>query len=123
MYLLFKSGRPMDGTTTLQALRNRVTRFRDERDWLFDTPRSMAISISVEAAELLEHFQWKTDDEILQDLKDEEKIGRVSDELADVIIYCFGFSDVLGIDVSEAVVNKLRKNGERYPAIAPRVTA
>ena len=124
MYLLFKSGRPMDGTTTLQALRNRVTRFRDERDWLkFDTPRSMAISISVEAAELLEHFQWKTDEEILQALKDEARIGQVSDELADVIIYCLGFSDVLGIDVSEAVEKKLKKSSERYPAVEPRLAA
>ncbi len=106
----------MDGRITVQELKGKVSRFRDERDWLkYDTPKNLAISISVEAAELLEHFQWKTDGQVREALRDEMKLGQVTNELADVIIYCLGFSDVLHIDVSEAVERKLKKNSEKYP--------
>src|SRR6058998_578389 len=95
-------GRLMDDDTTILKLKKQVTEFRDARDWLrYDTPRSLAISISVEAAELLEHFQWKTDEQMRESLRDRIKKETISDELADVLIYCLGFSDVLGIDISE----------------------
>ena len=108
----------MDGKITVQELKEQVSRFRDQRDWLkYDTPKNPAISISVEAAELLEHFQWKTDELVSEALRDETKLEKVANELADVIIYCLGLSDVLRVDVSEAVERKLRKNNEKYPAI------
>ena len=107
----------MDDHTAVSALRKRVSNFRDERNWLKDnSPKNLAISISVEAAELLEHFQWKTDEQIGEAIKDIAKRNQVSDELADVLIYCLGFSDVLDIDISEAIEAKLRKNAEKYPA-------
>ncbi len=108
----------MDGRITVQGLKEQISRFRDERDWLkHDTTKDLAISISVEAAELLEHFQWKTDEQIGEELRDERKFNEVTNELADVIIYCLGLSEVLHIDVSEAVERKLTKNSEKYPAV------
>src|SRR5437016_13943692 len=92
----------MDDQTTMMALKKQVSRFRDERNWLKDdTPKNLAISISVEAAELLEHFQWNTDQQIRELVKDSVKKNQVSDELADVLILCLGFSDVMAIDISE----------------------
>ena len=109
---------------TIEKLKRKISDFRDARDWLkYDTPRSLAISISVEAAELLEHFQWKTDDQMRQVLTDRARKEQVSDELADVMIYCLGFSDVLDIDVSDAIERKLRKNGEKYPVAGPKLSA
>src|SRR5436189_5275922 len=114
----------MDDDTTILKLKKQVCDFRDSRSWLrYDTPRSLAISISIEAAELLEHFQWKTDEQMREVLLDRARKNQISDELADVLIYCLGFSDVLGIDISEAVELKLRKNGERYPIAGPKLSA
>ncbi|OLE70204.1 nucleotide pyrophosphohydrolase [archaeon 13_1_20CM_2_51_12] len=114
----------MDEQTTIMTLKKQVSGFRDERNWLKDdTPKNLAISISVEAAELLEHFQWKTDQQIREAVKDSVKKNQVSDELADVLIYCLGFSDVLGIDISEAIQAKLRKNGEKYPVMRTSLRA
>ena len=114
----------MDRVTTIEVLKKQVSEFRDARNWLrYDTPRSLAISITVEAAELLEHFQWKNDDQMREVLVDRTTRNRISDELADVLIYCLGFSDVLGIDISQAVEGKLRKNGEKYPIAGPKLSA
>ena len=106
----------MDEHTTFAALRKRVSDFRDERDWLKDnTSKNLAISIAVEAAELLDHFQWKTDDQVRQSLSDKTKKSQVSDEFADVLILYLSFSDMMGIDISEAIESKLRKAAEKYP--------
>ena len=114
----------MDHQTTIGSLRKRVSNFRDERNWLKDnTPKNLAISITVEAAELLEHFQWKTDEQIREAAKDIAKRNQVSNELADVLIYCLGFSDVLDIDISEAIEAKLRKNAVKYPTVKTSLTA
>jgi NTP pyrophosphatase (non-canonical NTP hydrolase) len=112
----------MDQQTTIASLRKRVSDFRDERNWLTDnTPKNLSISISVEAAELLEHFQWKTDDQIREALKDRGISNQVSEELADVLILSLSFSDVMGIDISEAIEGKLRKAAKKYPVEkAPR---
>src|SRR5260370_48736 len=86
----------MDGQTTIDALRKHVSNFRDERNWLKDnTPKNLAISISVEAAELLEHFQWKTDEQIREAAKDRATKNKISDELADVLILCLAFSHLV----------------------------
>src|SRR6266851_5713387 len=112
----------MDGQTTIAALRKHISDFRDERDWLKDnTPKNLAISISVEAAELLDHFQWKTDEQIREAVKDRTKKNKISDELTDVLILCLGFSDVMRIDISEAIDTKLRKAAEKYPVMKARL--
>ena len=114
----------MDDQTTMMALKKQVSRFRDERNWLKDdTPKNLAISISLEAAELLEHFQWKTDQQIREAVMDRAKKNQVSDELADILIYCLGFSDVLDIDISNAIETKLRKNAEKYPMVKTSLSA
>lgn len=114
----------MDEDTTVGSLMKQVSEFRDVRGWVkYDTPRSLAISISVEAAELLEHFQWKDDTQMRESLGSGIIRDGVADELADVLIYCMGFADVLGIDLSEAIVQKLRKNGEKYPVTRPEISA
>lgn len=114
----------MDDETIVGALKRQVSKFRDDRDWLKDdTPRSLAISISIEAAELLEHFQWKSDDQIHKSLLSPTTRNEISNELADVMIYCLGFSDVLGIDLSEAIQRKLVINGEKYPVTKPDLSA
>jgi len=109
----------MDDSTTVGALRDEVRRFVEERDWRrFHNPRDVAMGISVEAAELLERFLWRSDKESA----DPAVAGspEVADELADVVIYCLSFADAAGIDVSDAVRAKLAKNAVKYPAEAWR---
>jgi len=106
----------MDDETTVEELKKLVINFRDERDWKkYHKPKDLAISISIEAAELLEELQWKTDKEIEELLKNKEKLEKISEELADVIDYCLSFADVTKIDISEALKKKIEENKEKYP--------
>lgn len=92
----------------------KIRRFRDERDWLqFHNPKDLAISIAIEAGELLEEFQWKSAEEIQKHMAD--KPERVADEIADVAIYLFELADILQIDVKQAIFSKLEKNAKKYP--------
>ena len=100
----------------LDELSQRVVAFRDARDWKqYHTPKDLAISISLESAELLELFQWKTHEQISAELKDERKREKLSHELADIIIYCLSLSDVTGIKLDDAVIRKLAVNEAKYP--------
>ncbi len=97
----------LDDTQTIGELKRLVREFRDERNWSkLDTARSLAISIALEAAELLEHYKWENEP---------ETNDNVADELADVIICCLGFSEALQIDISQALTRKLQKNTLKYP--------
>ena len=99
--------------TTLQNLLNRLLAFRDERDWArFQTPKNLALSISLEAAELLEHFQWTLEDEPLS----QEKITALSEEVADILIYLLLMAEKLDIDPLQAAHDKIEKNAAKYPA-------
>jgi NTP pyrophosphatase (non-canonical NTP hydrolase) len=92
----------------------KVLKFRDERDWKqFHDPKSLAASISIEAAELLELFQWLAPDEARRQAV--EKRERVSEEIADVAIYLIELADVAGIDLAAAIEAKLEKNALKYP--------
>ncbi|MFQ6088177.1 MAG: nucleotide pyrophosphohydrolase [Candidatus Methanofastidiosia archaeon] len=105
---------------TLDDLRGKVAEFRDERNWKrFHNPKDLAISISIEASELLELFQWKRNREISRKLGDSKFLEKVKSELADVLIYCLSLSDVLKIDLEEAVISKLEENKKRYPPRKP----
>ena len=89
-----------------------VLAFRDERDWKqYHTPKDLAISLSLEAAELLEVFQWSG-----ADLECRERLPELREELADVVMYAVLLSDRLGLDLDEIVLEKLRRNAEKYPA-------
>ena len=88
-----------------------VLKFRDDRNWKqFHNPKDLAISISLEAAELLEIFQWSG-----KDLVCEEKMDKVKEELADVISYCILMADACKLDIDEIVQAKVKRNGEKYP--------
>ena len=91
----------------LELLKQRIQKFNDDRDWnKFHTPSNLAKSISIEANELLECFQWN---DTLFDIED------VKDELADVMNYCIQMSQVLNIDLIEAINNKMDKTEKKYP--------
>lgn len=92
----------------------KIIRFRDERDWLqFHNPKDMALSLCLEAAELLEHFQWKRPEQVEQHIVTNREA--IADELADVACYLLELSANLNIDLSEAIENKLKKNALKYP--------
>ncbi len=89
-----------------------VTKFRDDRDWSqFHNPKDLAISINLEASELLEIFQWSGGD-----LECGDKLDRIKEELADVLCYCVLLADRCGLDMDEIIREKVKKNGEKYPA-------
>ena len=103
----------------LQPIIDDIVAFRDERDWRqFHNPKDLAISISLEAAELLEVFQWSGADTSAEGRED-----KIREELADVLIYCLLLSDAVGVDPLEIMEDKLKVNREKYPADAARGTA
>ena len=90
----------------MEEIKKELIKFQTEREWKkFHTPENLAKSISIEAAELLEHFQWQKDYDV----------DEVADELADVLIYCFYMADSLDLDVKEIIFNKMKKNAAKYP--------
>ncbi len=100
-----------------KELEGKAVKFRDERLWRkYHTPKNLAISVAVEVGELLEHFQWETDKEILEKVKNPKIKEEIGDEIADIIIYLTLLAHELGIDLDEAVERKLKKNEEKYPA-------
>ena len=92
----------------------KIRKFRDDRDWKqFHDPKSLAASISIEAAELLELFQWLSAEESARFAAQNRE--RVADEMADVAIYLLELADITGIDLARAIEAKLEKNEKRYP--------
>jgi len=88
-----------------------ILKFRDERNWKqFHSPKDLAISISIEAAELLEIFQWSG-----ADLACKEKTAKIREELADVVNYCVLMADACDLDLDEIVREKVGRNAEKYP--------
>jgi NTP pyrophosphatase (non-canonical NTP hydrolase) len=101
-----------------------VRRFRDERDWKqFHRPKDVAVSVAIEAAELLEHFQWKTDEEIRAYLADPANRDAVGREMADVLILLLSAADVIGVDLHAATLSKLGENARKYPVEKAKGTA
>jgi NTP pyrophosphatase (non-canonical NTP hydrolase) len=90
------------------SIQKRITAFRDARDWAqFHTPRHLASAISIEAAELLEAFLWKKDEEVNPE--------KLKEEIADIMIYCTLLCDRLGVDPLAIMAQKLAKNEQKYP--------
>lgn len=101
---------PGQGTKTFDEVSKQIYRHLEERDWLDNTPRSLAASIVLEAAELLEHYQWQ-----------DKPVGTKDDlaeELADIFIYAFEFAQAYDIDIPKAIDKKLQKTAKKYPAEA-----
>jgi len=111
-------------TVTLAELVAAVCRFRDDRDWAqFHTPKNLAAATAIEAAELQERFLWKTDAEVDQDLADAAKKAGVAEEIADVVMFAMLLSDRLGIDLADAITEKLAANEQKYPVKLARGNA
>ena len=107
----------MDAHTTVGTLRQAVAAFVDARHWQpFHGAKNLSMSIAIEAAELMERFQWLTTEEAQAAVKDPGERTAVTDELADILIYCLSLSNALDLDVSSAVLGKLQTNEQRYPA-------
>jgi len=101
---------------SIAILIQEIKKFVDERDWgKYHTPKNLAISISIEANELLEHFQWN--ELSFEEIRgNEEKFREISHEIADVFIYLLMFSYNLGVDVKKIIMEKLEMNRKKYPA-------
>jgi NTP pyrophosphatase (non-canonical NTP hydrolase) len=107
----------LDDQTTVGALREAVAAFVDAREWRpFHSPKNLSMSIAIEAAELMEHFQWLTAEEARVAVQDPDERASVADELADIVIYCLSLCNALNLEVSGAVLGKLETNEDRYPA-------
>lgn len=99
------------GNNMTQETINQILKFRDDRDWKqFHNPKDLAISISLEASELLEVFQWSG-----ADTSSNNKIEEIKEELADVVNYCVLMADACGLDLDEIVQTKIEKSNEKYP--------
>jgi NTP pyrophosphatase (non-canonical NTP hydrolase) len=91
-----------------------LRRFASERDWdQYHSPKNLAAALCVEAAELLEHFQWRTDEESKS--LPVENLAKVKEELADVLLYLIRLADKLNVDLLEAAISKLAMNAQKYP--------
>ncbi len=106
-----------DNSTTVAELRKLVADFVAERDWSqFHSPKNVSMALAVEAAELMEHFQWLTTEASRRLADEPQKLAAVGEELADVIGYSLALANELGLDVSSAMRAKMVKNAKKYPA-------
>lgn len=101
---------------TLEGLVRAIIAFRDARDWeQFHRPKDLALSVAIEAGELLELFQWKREEEIAEALRDPAYRQHLGEEIADVLIYLLTLCYQTGLDPLEVAFSKLERNNERYP--------
>ena len=100
---------------SLEDLKQQLRTFAGDRDWdQFHSPKNISMALSVEVAELVEHFQWLTEEQSQQ--LDNKTLSEVADEIADVQVYLIRLADKLNIDILSAVEEKMKKNVAKYPA-------
>jgi len=100
-----------DGAGNLDKIRQTILDFRDQRGWKeYHKEKDLALSISLEANELLENFQWKSSAEAVRDSEQ-----NIKEEMADVLIYLIQLADKMGMDLEEEVLKKMKKNEAKYP--------
>ncbi len=105
-----------DSFTTIAELKARVLAFARERDWeQFHAPKNLSMALAAEAAELMEHFLWATPEASRAVVTDTTKRQKISEELADVVIYALEFANVTGLDVAAAIEAKMAANAKKYP--------
>ncbi len=103
-----------DNKTTIKQLKDQVSRFVKARDWeKFHSPKNLSMAIAIEAAELMEHFQWHNKNEDLKRLSDRK--GEIEQELADILAFILSFSNLYQIDLSRALLKKMKLNARKYP--------
>lgn len=106
-----------DSTTTVAELRELMAAFVAERDWRqFHTPKNLAMSLAIEAAEFMEHFQWLTPEQSRALADQPDRRAAAGEELADVVCYVLALANELGLDLSDAIRDKMVKNAAKYPA-------
>jgi dCTP diphosphatase len=106
-----------DSSTTIAELRELVRHFVDERDWRqFHSPKNLSMSLAIEAAELMEHFQWIDVEESRAVAGKTEKLAEVREEIADVLAYLLALANALELDLSADLRDKMAKNAAKYPA-------
>jgi dCTP diphosphatase len=104
----------MEPTDSLAELTRRICAFRDARDWRqFHSPKDLAVAITAEAGELLQHFVWQSSESSIE--RAQQRKDDISAEMADVAILLLEFAEVVGVDLGAAVAAKLEKNEKRYP--------
>ena len=102
-------------TDTLETLKHRLRKFAADRDWdQFHSPKNLSMALIAEAAELIEHFQWLTEEQSTQLSPD--KLAEVEEELADILVYLIRTADKLDIDLIQAAKRKIDINEKKYPA-------
>ena len=100
----------------IKKLQKKVIEFRDKRDWAqYHNPKDLAISLSLEAAELLEIFQWKDAEEVEAVRSNDGGRERIKEELGDILIYALNMCDAVGLDPTDVILSKLKINEEKYP--------
>ncbi len=106
-----------DTHTSVQQLKDLMRAFVDERDWRqFHSPKNLSMSLAIEAAELMEHFQWIDVHASRQVKDDPAKLAAIGEELADVLCYALALANELGLEIGEIVQAKMQKNAIKYPA-------
>jgi len=111
-----------DAADPLRELAQALRRFADERDWdQFHAPKNLVMALSVEAAELLEHFQWMGEEESRR--LPPETLAKVGEEMADVLLYLVRLADKLDVDLVQAAKRKMQLNAQKYPAERARGTS
>jgi dCTP diphosphatase len=106
----------MEQPTTIEDLCSEMHQFVTERHWeRYHTPKNLAMSITIEAAELMEHFQWLTQEQSVDLITEDPGRSEVIDELADILLYFLSFVHILDVDISSAILDKLERNKGRYP--------
>ncbi len=105
-----------DSVPTLDELISLIREFVQERNWeQYNKPSALAVSASIEMGELLELFQWKSDEEVLEALETEKFKEALAGEIADVMVYLLRICDKAGIDPTMAIVKKMKQNSIKYP--------
>jgi dCTP diphosphatase len=105
-----------DETTTVSELRQAMARFVADREWeQFHSPKNLAMALSVEAAELMEHFLWIDNDTSRQQMCEPARVAPVADEIADVFGVCLALCNALGLDLSGIFLDKMARNVQKYP--------
>jgi NTP pyrophosphatase (non-canonical NTP hydrolase) len=105
-----------DDRETVAELRQLVDQFVQERNWAqFHNPKNLSMALAIEAAELMEHFQWLDLDESRAVADDAERLAAVAEELADVVCYALALANELKLDVADSVRSKMIKNARKYP--------
>ncbi len=100
----------------IEEIKNRLARFAEERDWeQFHSPKNLSMALAAEVAELLEIFQWLTEEQSNRIVDDKKEMGLIRQEMADVLIYLIRLADKLGVDLEQAVMEKIELNEVKYP--------